>query len=157
MHLGNNSVMECKPPWKLKGGSRLLLTYMLTLQGGGLFDGHAWSWVIVPLDLVKLTWCDLHTFLMPPVLWHNNLKCMPDLSPRRERQHTLTPFTKFLGGLSSKDNDKNPEINNSPPYVTATWPPQQLPPLNFLAIHTEKKCLLNPETKHFVTAKKYER
>ena len=26
--------------------------------------------------------------------------------------------------------------NNSPPYVTARWPPQQIPPLNFLACNT---------------------
>ena len=40
--------------------------------------------------------------------------------------------TKLFGGLSY---EKIRRYNNSPPYMTARWPPQQIPPLNFLG-HT---------------------
>ena len=42
--------------------------------------------------------------------------------------------TKLLGGLSC---EKIQRYNNSPPYVIAMWPPQQIPPLNFLAPSTQ--------------------
>ena len=41
-----------------------------------------------------------------------------------ERQLTLN---EIFGGLS---DEKIRRYNNSPPYVTARWPPQQIPPLN---------------------------
>ena len=40
---------------------------------------------------------------------------------------------KLLAGLATK---KIWRYNNSPPYVTARWPPQQIPPLNFLGWYT---------------------
>ena len=39
----------------------------------------------------------------------------------------------LFGGLSYK---KIRRYNNSPPYVTARWPPQQIPPKNFLGKST---------------------
>ena len=48
-----------------------------------------------------------------------------------ERQLTLT---KLFGGLSY---EKIRRYNNSPPYVMARWLPQQIPPLNFLELHSK--------------------
>ena len=52
--------------------------------------------------------------------------CVCDLSPRGKGNSRLT---KLFCRLSC---EKIRRYNNSPPYVTARWPPQQIPPLNFL-------------------------
>ena len=36
--------------------------------------------------------------------------------------------------------EKIGRYNNSPPYVTARWPPQQIPPLNFLCVVSSWQC-----------------
>ena len=68
---------------------------------------------------------------------------MRDLSPCGKGN---SPLTKLFGGLSY---EKIRRYNNSPPYVTARWPPQQIPPLNFLGVNlipqsiysrAQKKC-----------------
>ena len=51
---------------------------------------------------------------------------MHDLSPLGKGNSCLI---KLLGGLNYEIIRR---YNNSPPYVMARWPPQQIPPLNFL-------------------------
>ena len=49
-----------------------------------------------------------------------------------------------MAGLATK---KIQRYNNSPPYVMARWPPQQIPPLNFLGLYSFESnflALLNP-------------
>ena len=48
---------------------------------------------------------------------------------------------------------KNPEYNNSPPYVMARWLPQQIPQLNFLEHNFVKTVLKLSRTS--VTSSKY--
>ena len=52
--------------------------------------------------------------------------CVHDLSPHGKGS---SRSMKLLGGLNY---EKIRRYNNSPPYMTARWPPQQFPPLNFL-------------------------
>ena len=59
-----------------------------------------------------------------------------DLSQRGRGNSRVT---KLLGGLSY---EKIRRYNNSPPYVTARWPPQQIPPLNFLAMYSNGDKML---------------
>ena len=50
--------------------------------------------------------------------------------------------TKLFGGLSYEQIRR---YNNSPPYVTARWLPQQIPPLNFREFFTKKHSIMNME------------
>ena len=59
---------------------------------------------------------------------------MRDLSPSRKGNSRLT---KLFDGLSY---EKIQRYNNSPPYVMARWPPQQIPPLNFLDFISVLAC-----------------
>ena len=60
---------------------------------------------------------------------------MHDLSPSEKGN---TRLMKLLGRLSY---EKILRYNNSPPYVMARWPSQQIPPLNFLGRNTKNKDL----------------
>ena len=73
-------------------------------------------------------WRDLRTLSLACDSPRNNLYmyCVRDSSLCRKGNSRLT---KLLGGLRY---EKIWWYNNSPPYVTARWPPQQIPPLNFL-------------------------
>ena len=73
--------------------------------------------------------CDLRTLSLPRDSTRDNL-CVRDVSPCGKGN---SRSTKLLGGLSY---EKILRYNNSPPYVTARWPPQQIPPLNFLELTT---------------------
>ena len=57
-------------------------------------------------------------------------KCVHDLSPCKKGNPRLK---KLLGGLSY---EKIRRYNNSPPYMMARWPPQQILPLHFLGPNT---------------------
>ena len=61
---------------------------------------------------------------------HNaTIICVHDLSPHGKGNSCLM---KLLGGLPTK---KIWRYNNSPPYVVARWPPQQIPPLKLPGKH----------------------
>ena len=107
------------------GESGLFLTPVLTLWGDGHIDQQVWRWVIVPPDLVR-SFGMICTQYRYRVIHCTITLCLRDLSPREKGNSRLT---KLLDGLSY---EKIQRYNNSPPYVTARWPPQQIPPLNFL-------------------------
>ena len=65
-------------------------------------------------------------------LLHDSPIYVRDLSPRGKGNSCLM---KLFGWLSYQ---KIRRYNNSPPYVTARWPPQQIPPLDFLECSTSK-------------------
>ena len=67
-----------------------------------------------------IIWSNLRTLSLPRDSPCNNL------SPCRKGN---SRFTKVLGRLSY---EKTRRYNNSPPYVMAGWPPQQIPPCNVL-------------------------
>ena len=69
---------------------------------------------------------DLRTLSLPHDSSRDIPICMHDLSPRGKGNSHLT---ELFGRLSF---EKIRRYNNSPPYLTARWPPQQIPPLNFL-------------------------
>ena len=74
---------------------------------------------------------DLRTLSLPcDSLRDNQYVCMIWVHTEKAT-HALT---KLFGGLSYK---KIRRYNNTPPYVTARWPTQQIPPLNFLASNTK--------------------
>ena len=69
---------------------------------------------------------DLRTLSLPRDSPRDNLRGVLDLSPRGKGNSRQM---KLLGELSY---EKIRRYNNSPPYVTARWPPQRISPLNFL-------------------------
>ena len=105
----------------LKEGLGSLLTPVLTL-----FDGLTrMEGVIVPLDLARSLGSICAHYLCR-VFYHTiTYIYIWFQSTRKGNSH----LTKLLGWMSSKKIWRN---NNSPPYVTARCPPQQIPPLNFL-------------------------
>ena len=89
---------------------------------GSLFDpgvltlwGYVWRWVIVLPDLVQSAWIIVATCFTV-----RKPKCVCDISSRKKGN---TCLTKLLSGLSLEKQ----RYNNSPPYVTARWPPWQIP------------------------------
>ena len=63
--------------------------------------------------------------------------CVRALSPRCK----CNAETKLFGRLSY---EKIRRYNNFPPYVMARWPPQQIPPLNFLGLSWCVKDIRKP-------------
>ena len=112
-------------PRSLKGGIGLLLTPVLTLWGGGHVDCHIWRWVIVPPDLAR-SFSAIYAHYRDHVIHCTITYVHAWCKSMQKRQSRLM---KLFGGLRC---EKIRWYNNSPPYVTARWPPQQIPPLNFL-------------------------
>ena len=96
------------------------------LWGSGHIDCHLRRWVIVSSSLARLhsVW-SAHIIVPHDSPRDNHYACM--FSPRGIGN------SRLLGGLSY---EKIRRYNNSHPYVTARWPPQQIPPLNFLGFYT---------------------
>ena len=95
----------------------------LTLWADGYISRHVWRWVFYILYLQ--IWRDLHTLsLLRDSTCNNQFACMIGVHTRK-----ATWLTKLFGGLS---DEKIRRYNNSPPYVLARWPPQQISLLNFL-------------------------
>ena len=67
---------------------------------------------------------DLRTLLLPRVLPCDNLHACVIYVHARKATHTLQ---NCLVGLEQKIQ----RYNNLPPYMTARWPPRQIPPQNF--------------------------
>ena len=105
----------------LKGVSGLFLTPVLMLRGSGHIGCHAWRWVIVPSDLAYHSAQSAHIIV---TVWFTARypTCVSDFSPCGKGNSRQM---KLLGGLSY---EKIRRHNNSPSYVTARWPPQQIPP-----------------------------
>ena len=97
-----------------KGGIGSLLTPVLMLWGSGNIDTR-----------MEVSYC---TFGFGTIIWRDlRISLLPrDLNPRRKG---ISCLMKLLDGLNY---EKIRRYNNSPPYVTARWPPQQIPLLNFL-------------------------
>ena len=101
------------------------LTPVLTLWGGGHIDRHVWREVILYLriwrdhsvqsaHIIVTAWCTARQ----PIY-------VCDWSPRgKDNSH----LTKLPDGLSY---GKIRRYIYSPPYVTARWPPLQIPPFKF--------------------------
>ena len=112
-------IQHVSGPKNLKGGI------------GSLFDPcvNAKGWQPYWPSYMEVSYC---TFGFAAVNWRDLRKVLllrktcRDLSPCRKGNSRLM---KLLGGLSY---EKIRRYNNSPPYVTARWPPQQIPPFNFL-------------------------
>ena len=81
---------------------------------------------------------DLSTLLLPRDL-PRDIKpvCVRDLSSHSKGNSRLT---KLFGRLSY---EKIRRYNNSHPYVMARWPPQQIPPLNFLGKYGSNLMIWN--------------
>ena len=71
---------------------------------------------------------DLRTLSLPHVSPRDNQYACAIWVHTGKATHAITTL---FGGLSY---EKIWRYNNSPPYVTARWPPQQIPPLNFLGL-----------------------
>ena len=74
---------------------------------------------------------DLRTLSLLPCDSLRDNPCACVIKSTLERQLKLNEIA--WGGLSTK---KYGGYKNSPPYVTARWPPQQISPLNFLGNST---------------------
>ena len=111
-------------PRNLKWRIGSLFDPRVNAVGGGHIARHVWSWVIVSSDLAQSfgTICAHYHTVWFTMWWPI---CVCDLSPRRKANSRLT---KLFGGLSY---EKIQRFNNLPPYVTARWSPQQIPPLKF--------------------------
>ena len=102
----------------LRGESGLFFTPVLTLWSSRHITRHIWRWVIVPSDLAQSfgatcphnRYCVIHRMITNMRVW---------FSPNRKGSFLL------LGGLGYK---KIRRYNNSTPYMTARWLPQQIPP-----------------------------
>ena len=108
----------------LKGGIGSFLTPALRLWNGHI-DRHIWRWVIVPSDFAQsfgAICAHYHYYMIHRAITH--MRAWLSLPGKGNSR-----LTKLLCGLSYK---KNPELQNSPPYLMIRWPPQQIPPLNFL-------------------------
>ena len=117
-----------------RGESGIFLTPVLTLWGGCHIDRHVCRWVIVPSDLARslgAIYAHYHYRVI-----HSAITYMRAwLSSSWKGNSRLK---KLLGGLSY---EKIWRYNNSPPYVTARWQPQQIPSLNFLVTHSKHYVL----------------
>ena len=109
-----------------KGELGLFLTPVLMLWGGRHVARHVWRWVIVPSDL-RLPLGTIYTHYHYCVI-HRVITNMHDLSQRGKGNSRLT---KLFGWLSY---EKIRRYSNLPPYVMARWLPQQISPLDFLAV-----------------------
>ena len=96
---------------------------MLKLWGGGHFDGHQWRCIIVPPNLARSYGAIYAHFPCFGVLLYHNLNAGVILSPSEKGN---TRLTKLLGRLIY---EKIRRHNNSPSYVKAIWPLEQIPPL----------------------------
>ena len=118
-------------PKEFKRWNRVCLTPVLTLWGGGHIIHHVWRRVIVPLNLAwsfgaicaHYHYRVIHCEITDMRAWFE--------STQEKQLSLLTGLTKSFGRLSYK---KIRWYNNSLPYMTARWPPQQIPPLNFLGV-----------------------
>ena len=117
-------------PKNLKGESGLFLTPVWMIRGGGHIDHHVWRRVIVPSDLAR-SFGAICAYYCYNVI-HRGITYMHAWFKSTQVEGNSC-LTKLFGGLNY---EKIQRYNNSPPYVTAKWPPQQTPLLNFLVWYT---------------------
>ena len=116
-------------PRNFKGGIGSLFDPCVNAMGRGHIDRHLWRRVIVPsylapsFGVICAHYC--YRVIHRAITY---IICVHDLRPLGKDN---SPSTNFFGGLNYK---KIRRYNNSPPYVTAKWWPQQIPPFNFLEL-----------------------
>ena len=113
--------------------------YSRNLKGGigSLFDScvNAMGWRPYCPSRMEVSYCtfgfgaiirrDLCTLSLPRDSPRAITNMRAWFESTRERQLTLNEISRL-------SYEKIRRYNNSPPYVTARWPSQQIPPLNFL-------------------------
>ena len=117
----------CHCTKEFKWGYLVSFWPMLTLLGGGHFDGHVWRQVIVHLRFGTIIQRFLRNLSLLSVVEHDDLNTCVF---RCEKGNTH--LTKSLGGLGYK---KSGGIIT---YLTARWPPWQIPLLTFLGWYSPK-------------------
>ena len=122
----------------LKGESGLFLTPVLTLWGGGRID------ILYGGELLYLRiWHDHSAqsahFIVTAWVTTRSIYMRAWFKLTGEKQLTLNEIAWRA------ELQKIRRYNNSPPYPTARWSPQQIPPLNFLVsnLHESVNCLFS--------------
>ena len=118
-------------PKNFKGGIRSLFDPCVNTMGQRPYCSSRMEMSYCTFGFSVIIQCNLCTLSLPRDSPRN---IQYDLSYRGKGKSCLT---KLFGGLSY---EKIRRYSNSPPYVTARWPPQQIPPLNFLG-----GCIICPE------------
>ena len=88
------------------------------------------------LSCMEVSYC---TFGFSVIIWRGLRTLSLPCDSSRDNQYACAIWVhagkathasrNYLAGLATK---KSGRYNNSPPYVIARWPPQQIPPLKFL-------------------------
>ena len=103
------------------------------LWDGDQIGHRVWRQVTVPPDLAQ-SFCAICVHYHCRVI-HRTLTYMrARFNSMRERQLTLNEIAWPASGLSY---EKIRRYNNSPPCMMVRWPPQQIPPSNFLGFDTK--------------------
>ena len=115
------------------------------MWGGGHIDRHVWRWVIVPSDLAR-SFGAICTYYRYRVIHRAITYMRAWFKSTLERQLTLNKIV-WRTWLQKKIR----RYNNSPPYVTARWLTQQIPPSNFLGpsrLASKSICSVYKQTRH---------
>ena len=119
-------------PRNLKGESGLFLTPVLTYRAAAGYCSSRMEASYCTLRDLGLSFSMIcaryHYHVIHRAITNNEYACVIWVYAGK----VYSCVTKLFGGLSY---EKIWRYNNSPPYMTARWPPQQIPPLNFLG-HT---------------------
>ena len=118
-------------PKNLKGGIGSLFDPCVNTMGQRPYSSSRMEMSYCTFGFSAIIQCNLCTLSLPRDSPRN---IQYDLSYRGKGNSCLT---KLFGGLSYEQIRR---YSNSPPYVTARWLPQQIPPLNFLG-----GCIICPE------------
>ena len=112
-------------PRNLKGGIRSLFDPCVNAMGRRPYCPSRMEVSYCTFGFGAIIRRDLRTLSLPRDSPRDNIfACV--IWVYKERQPTLNEIIWRLNYENTR------RYNNSPPYVTARWPPQRIPPLNFL-------------------------